>query len=55
MRPSLKIATADGSSLELVRVSCDGCGYTMLFDPVVMATSPYRGGDEELPPEPGNL
>lgn len=55
VRPGVTVSTADGSGLDFVRVSCDGCGYTMLFDAGVMTTSPYQGGDEELPPKVGNL
>lgn len=32
------------------RVTCDYCGYTMLYDVSVIQTTPYRGNETEILP-----
>ena len=51
VRGIVKVQDTSAGELELIRLACDRCGFTMLFDQSVMATSPYDGGDDELPPE----
>jgi hypothetical protein len=49
-RGIVKLQTIDGEEVKLLRLTCDYCGYTMLFDPSVPKKSPYRGeGNEEIP------
>jgi len=53
VRGATTVDNAAGEKLELLRVTCDYCGYTLLFDASVMTTAPYEDGDEELPPTDG--
>lgn len=47
---TLILPRPDGESVEFLKVSCDYCGHTMLFDPAIPRRAPYRGdGTEELP------
>lgn len=52
---TVTVTDADSQPVELLRVACKVCGYTILFDSTVMSSSPYAGDDGELPPRIGDL
>jgi hypothetical protein len=41
----LKVEDATGTSIELMKWTCDKCGYTMLFDLSVARRRPWQGED----------
>lgn len=49
-RAPIVVTRAEDEAVELLRVTCAKCGYTMLFDLDVYRTTPYTGTVEETPP-----
>jgi hypothetical protein len=48
----LKLEDATGTSIELMKWTCNKCGYTMLFDLDVARRRPWEGDDyKELLPD----
>ncbi len=47
----LTLTGSDGKEVRLMRISCNYCGYTMLFDVSVVENTPYRGEGEEIIPD----
>jgi hypothetical protein len=49
---SLRLRDADGGVLEMLKWTCNFCGYTMLFDLDVALSRPFKGPDyDEVFPE----
>lgn len=48
----LRLQGADGNVLEMLKWTCNNCGYTMLFDIDVALSRPFKGPDyDEVFPE----
>lgn len=48
----LRLPDADGNGLDMLKWTCNNCGYTMLFDIEVALSRPFRGPDyDEVFPE----
>ena len=50
VRGVVEVGDGVGGTMRLLRLGCDGCGFTMLFDATVVVSAPYTEGQEELPP-----